>query len=86
METSQTRAVADALLKLRRALGGGAGGAAYRGRSLAQLLDTLEAEMEEAGVDALAGRAKPGNLARPRRYEIAAALNRLRTARIQQLA
>ena len=37
------------------------------------------------GLDALADRAKPGNLARPRRFELAAAVNRLRTARLQQL-
>lgn len=37
------------------------------------------------GVDALAGRSKPGNLARPRRFELAAAFNRLRTAQLRQL-
>lgn len=88
MEASQTRAIAEALLKLRRALAGAApGGAAYRGAPLARLLDALEAEMDAEGVDALAGgRGKPGNLARPRRFELAAALNRLRTAQIRQLA
>lgn len=45
VEVSQTRAIADALLRLRRQLG--EGGAAARGRSLAQLLDLLEAEMDE---------------------------------------
>ena len=127
VEVSQTRAIADALGTLRRQLGGGA---APR-RSLAQLLDGLEAEMDAQvggagvglqrgeivrrgmcvcvcvwalsaparrgsrnssppatllqGVDALAGRAKPGNLARPRRFELAAAINRLRTATLRQL-
>jgi hypothetical protein len=38
------------------------------------------------GLDALAGRSKPGNLARPRRFELAAAINRLRSARLRQLA
>ena len=38
------------------------------------------------GVDALAGRSKPGNLARPRRFELAAAVNRLRTAQLLQQA
>ena len=38
------------------------------------------------GVDALAGRMKPGNLARPRRFELAAAVNRLRTAQLRQQA
>lgn len=35
------------------------------------------------GLDALA-RSKPGNLARPRRFELAAAINRLRTAQLRQ--
>lgn len=38
------------------------------------------------GVDALAGRSHPGNLARPRRFELAAAINRLRSAQLRQLA
>lgn len=84
MEVSQTRAIADALLKLRRGLAGTA--SPWRGCSLSQLLDALEAEMDAQGVDALAGRSKPGNLARPRRFELAAALNRLRTAQVRQLA
>ncbi|KAL4432541.1 hypothetical protein ABPG77_000478 [Micractinium sp. CCAP 211/92] len=84
VEVSQTRAIADALLRLRRQLGEGGGGAA-RGRSLAQLLDLLEAGMDEQGVDSLAGRSKPGNLARPRRFELAAAINRLRIAQLRQL-
>ena len=36
------------------------------------------------GLDAL-GRSKPGNLARPRRFELAAAINRLRTAQLRQV-
>lgn len=139
VEVSQTRAIADALLKLRRMLAGGGGGSSsgWRGRSLAQLLDMLEAEMDEQvklsrptfwgvggafpagsihslemfaglwacrpdcgglphmlcalrplvlqGLDALS-RSKPGNLARPRRFELAAAINRLRTAQLRQVA
>jgi hypothetical protein len=45
VEVSQTRAIADALVKLRRRLSGG--GASWRSRTLAQLLDLLEAEMNE---------------------------------------
>jgi hypothetical protein len=45
VEVSQTRAIADALVKLRRQLSGG--GASWRGRTLAQLLDLLETEMDE---------------------------------------
>ena len=51
MEVSQTRAIADTLLKLRRLLAGGggssSGGSGWRGRTLAELLDALEAEMDE---------------------------------------
>ncbi|GAB4823091.1 hypothetical protein N2152v2_010137 [Parachlorella kessleri] len=81
VEVSQTRAVADALLAAKRLLGG-----AWRGgRELRQVLDQLEEDMDREGVDALAGRSKPGNLARPRRFELAAAFNRLRTAQLRQL-
>jgi hypothetical protein len=45
VEVSQTRAIADALLRLRGALAGRSGGE-LQGRSLAQLLDGLEAEMD----------------------------------------
>lgn len=48
---------------------------------LPRLLDRLEDLLEERTVDGLTRfgpEAHPGNLARPRRYEIAAALNRLR--------
>ncbi|KAL4436891.1 hypothetical protein ABPG75_004030 [Micractinium tetrahymenae] len=85
VEVSQTRAIADALMRLRRQLAESAGGGADPRRSLADLLDWLEAAMDEQGVDALAGRSKSGNLARPRRFELAAAINRLRTAQLQQL-
>ena len=84
VEASQTRAIADALLRLRRQISGGA----WRCRTLAQLLDLLDADMDgPGGLDALAGggRAQPGgNLARPRRFELAAAINRLRTAQLCQ--
>lgn len=91
MEASQTRAIADALMLLRRQLsgGGGRGGGGagpWSGRSLSQLLDTIEAEMDAAGLDALTGGSRPGDLARPRRFELAAAINRLRTAQLRQLA
>ncbi|KAI7846207.1 hypothetical protein COHA_000277 [Chlorella ohadii] len=111
VEVSQTRAIADALVKLRRLLAGGGGsrgGGGWRGRTLAQVLDALEVEMDEQarsfashyclfaawleqemvlaqGLDALS-RSKPGNLARPRRFELAAAVNRLRTAQLRQVA
>ncbi len=77
VDPSQTRAVGRALQWI-----------ATRGRagaSVAEHLDALDQLLDRDGVDALAaaraGR-HPGNLARPRRFEIAGALNRLRTLQI----
>ena len=56
-------------------------------RPVGELLDALETRLDEAGLESLTadGRAglHPGRLARPRRYEIAAALNRLRRGRFE---
>ncbi|MFT4978792.1 MAG: putative ABC-class ATPase [Myxococcota bacterium] len=47
------------------------------------LLDTLEAAMDAEGVEVLSPSREPqGELVRPRRHEVAAALSRLRTARV----
>ncbi len=51
--------------------------------SLATLLDRAERMLDASGLDAVRGRPEP-DLARPRRYEFAAALNRLRGARFAQ--
>ena len=70
VDESQTRAVAEALLRLtddRQLLG----------QTLPALLDALEAEIDARGLDALT-RSPRGDLARFRRFELAAALNRLR--------
>jgi len=73
-----------------RAIGGAMHRAAERfmdGRAtLAEVLDRLEELLDAEGLDVLdpfhrPGR-HPGNLARPRRFEIAAAINRLRTLRL----
>ena len=51
--------------------------------SLRQLLDALEAILDDEGVEALAPwEYPPGDLVRPRRHEVASALNRLRTLRV----
>lgn len=78
VDASQTRAIGHALHRLAtRHLGDG--------RTLAEALDALDAELDEAGVDRLGSERgeHPGELARPRRMEIAAALNRLRTLRLR---
>jgi len=52
-------------------------------RDLRQILDALEAILDDEGVEALSPFDAPlGSLVRPRRHEIAAALCRLRTLQI----
>ncbi|RNL83613.1 ABC-ATPase domain-containing protein [Halostreptopolyspora alba] len=53
-------------------------------RSLAEALDALDERLANDGVAAL-GRGFAGDYALPRRFEIAAALNRLRTLRVRAL-
>ncbi len=50
--------------------------------TMARWLDRVEAFLDEDGLDALCDR--PTDLARPRRHEVAASLNRLRTFRVSQ--
>ncbi len=77
-DPSQLRAIGHSLHKAGREM-------ADDRPDLPQLLDRLEELLEEESVDGLTSfgpEAHPGNLARPRRYEIAAALNRLRSLKI----
>ena len=75
-DESQTRAAGHAMATAFRD---------FAGLPVRELLDGLETRLDEAGVESLTadGRAgrHPGRLARPRRHEIAAAMNRLRRAR-----
>lgn len=81
VDFSQTRAVGSAIyLATQRFMDGQA--------SLRAVVDALEGFFDEQGLDALdpfhrPGR-HPGNFARPRKYEVAAAINRLRTVRMRQ--
>jgi len=71
VDISQTRAIGDIInYALTKYIDGE--------RSLAEILDLVEADLDEKGMDVLSPYMK-GNYARPRRYEIAAAINRLRT-------
>lgn len=54
-------------------------------RSLRQGLEALMQEIEEKGLDCLSP-FKIGNLALPRLFEVAAAINRMRTLRVRQLS
>ncbi|CAK0781040.1 hypothetical protein CVIRNUC_005266 [Coccomyxa viridis] len=80
VEKSQTRAIADALNLLRLWLGQ----QQHQGKTIAELLQHLEQELDSKGLDMLAPSLRPGNLARPRTFEVAAALNRLRSVRMRQ--
>jgi len=81
VDRSQTRAVGHAIhLATRRFMDGEA--------TLREVLDRLEEFFDRESLDALdpfhrPGR-HPGNFARPRRFEIAAAINRLRSLRVEQ--
>jgi hypothetical protein len=71
---AQTRAVGQAMALLGTAL-------LARSGSLSEALDALEARVAEQGLDALDERLV-GDLAAFRRFEVAAALNRLRSLRV----
>ena len=82
VDFSQTRAVGSAIyLATQRFMDGKA--------SLRAVVDALEGFFNERGLDALDPFHRPGhhpgNFARPRKYEIAAAINRLRTVRMRQV-
>ncbi|MDO5723748.1 MAG: ABC-ATPase domain-containing protein [Flaviflexus sp.] len=68
LEEPQTRAIARCLDLL-----------ATERASIGELLDDLEHLIDTSGLSALSDRPHPGLLARPRRFEIHAALNRLRS-------
>ena len=81
VDRSQTRAIGYAIhLATQRFMDGKT--------PLADVLDRLEEFFDRSGLDVLdpfrRGERHPGAFARPRRYEIAAAINRLRTVRMRQ--
>jgi len=81
VDLSQTRAVGHAIhLATERFMDGKQG--------LRDVVEALEHFFDVDGLDALdpfhRGDRHPGNFARPRKYEIAAAINRLRTVRMRQ--
>ncbi|MDJ0785720.1 MAG: ABC-ATPase domain-containing protein [Myxococcota bacterium] len=73
VDPSQTRAIGHALAFAARRI-------MEPGRDVPEVLDALDALLDEDGLDALGAR---GDLARPRRFEIAAALSRLRSLRVE---
>ncbi len=77
VDESQTRAIGDALIYLReRHMKAG-------GTPLAEMLDSLDEALDRSGLDEIM-RLKFGDRARPRRHEVAAALDRLRGIRVRK--
>ena len=80
VDTSQTRAIAYAIYRMAERLG-------REERTLSEWLTLFEDEVDSHGLDPLAPFHRtgqhPGNLARPRRFELAAAINRMRSLRIR---
>jgi len=72
-EDGQARAIGDGFVYCLRNLMGA-------DRTLGEVLDAFEAIVENEGLDAVAC-VKAGFYARPRRYELAGAVNRLRALR-----
>jgi predicted ABC-class ATPase len=91
VDTSQTRAVARAIrLASQHLMGGTDQGPEKSTPALLEVLEALEAILDEEGLEALDQYAvdrrserHPGNFARPRRYEIAAAINRMRSLKVR---
>ncbi|UOQ48485.1 ABC-ATPase domain-containing protein [Gracilibacillus caseinilyticus] len=79
VDDSQTRTIAELLRHM------DAKGMLKQDKSLARLLDDIEALLDNKGLQALSPFPEhhPGDLARPRRFEMAACLNRMRTAKIK---
>ncbi|WP_166243351.1 ABC-ATPase domain-containing protein [Paenibacillus turpanensis] len=78
IDPSQTRAISNMLVVLANRLADGK-------TPVAEMVDKLYALVAEKGLDAVSpfyGK-HPGDLALPRKFELAAALNRLRTLRVQ---
>ncbi|HIJ74610.1 MAG TPA: ABC-ATPase domain-containing protein [Candidatus Hydrogenedentes bacterium] len=81
VDVSQTRAVGHAIhLAVERFMDGNA--------TLREVVDRVDRFFDENGLDALdpfhRNARHPGNYARPRKYEVAAAINRLRSLRMRQ--
>jgi predicted ABC-class ATPase len=74
MDTSQTRAIAFAMYHASLTY-------MDSSTSMKELVNQVENDIEQNGLDILAlkGRKYPNNLAKPRKFELGAALNRLRT-------
>ncbi|WP_087973404.1 ABC-ATPase domain-containing protein [Oceanobacillus rekensis] len=77
VDSSQTRMIAEIINQIHRING-------LENQTLRDVLDTIEIQMDRKGLASFTTfkDEHPGDLARPRRHEIAAVLNRIRTARV----
>ena len=76
VDASQVRAIADALVKAREH---------FPGACVDDALDRLVAQVDREGLDVLSPfSGHPGDYARPRKFEMAAALNRLRSLKLNR--
>ncbi|MDC3413633.1 ABC-ATPase domain-containing protein [Aquibacillus sp. 3ASR75-11] len=82
VDASQTQMIAEMIRFLDQQ------GTLKKGYALADLLDEIEEQIDQQGLGSFARfpSQHPGDLARPRRFEIAATLNRLRTAKVKDLS
>ncbi|QHE51167.1 ABC-ATPase domain-containing protein [Pontibacillus sp. HMF3514] len=80
IHVSQTRMIAEVLLHLEQK------GWLKTKRNLPELLDEIEKQMDTKGLASFTPfpQQHPGDLARPRRHEIAATLNRMRSSQVEQ--
>lgn len=78
VDVSQTRAIADIIYYAWKKYFDGR-------RTLAEVIDRVEQELDKYGLDVIAPfkDERAGDYARPRRYEIAAAINRLRSLEVR---
>lgn len=77
IEVSQTRGISEILHIIHQRIISGE-------ETLSETLNNLEAMMNAHGLDAISSIGPAGNLGRPRKFEIAAAINRLRSLPISQ--
>ncbi|KAJ3088588.1 hypothetical protein HK102_008406 [Quaeritorhiza haematococci] len=86
VHTSQSRCILDAMQHIRDLSASSVGGHAGTHLSLKELIERLEREWDEKGLDIVHPKGWPaGDYARPRGLEVAGALNRLRGLRARQV-
>ena len=80
VDLSQTRAIADTLQYIQELLST----STTKGLTVQSVLDLLDQQFATSGLDVIGAGRLNGNYAMPRRFEIAAALNRLRSSSFTQ--